>query len=264
VSEPLAVAMSGPIAQVEVTYRAPDAFRGRRAPRIGLYKGWRETMPAGWTRWVLDQHGIAYDTIHDADLRQGRLNRRFDVILFQDQGPSQILDGWRPGQLPPEFTGGVGEAGVAALNEFVRGGGRLVAIESATDFVISAFDLPVSNRVASTEPSRFYIPGSILRLEVDASHPVGRGSPEQSVAWYWPTSRAFDVHDPQVRVVARYGEGEPRLSGWVLGSDRVAGQPAIVDARVGRGSIVLFGFQPNYRGQSIATWPLLFNALEPS
>ena len=25
--------------------------------------------------------------------------------------------------------------------------------------------------------------------------------------------------------------------------------------------MILFGFQPNYRGQSIVTWPLLFNAI---
>jgi hypothetical protein len=261
VRDPIQANLSAPIPQVEVSYRAPDVLTGRRAPRVGVYKGWRETMPAGWTRWVLDQHGIAYDTIHDADLRSGNLNRRFDVILFQDQGATQILDGWGPGQLPPEFTGGIGTEGVAALRDFVQAGGRVVAVESATEFAISAFDLPVSNRVASVDRTEFYIPGSILSLDVDSSHPVGRGSPEQSIAWYWPSSRAFALHDPQVRVVARYGEGEPRLSGWVLGSEHVAGEPAIVEARVGRGSVVLFGFQPNYRGQSIATWPLLFNAI---
>ncbi len=69
------------------------------------------------------------------------------------------------------------------------------------------------------------------------------------------------MDDPRVTVVGRYGSGDPRLSGWVLGEERIAGQPALVEARIGRGSVVLFGFQPNYRAQSIATWPLLFNAL---
>ena len=50
-------------------------------------------------------------------------------------------------------------------------------------------------------------------------------------------------------------------SGWLLGPEYVSGKPAVVEASVGEGSVVLFGFQPNYRAQSVATWPMLFNAL---
>jgi hypothetical protein len=79
-------------------------------------------------------------------------------------------------------------------------------------------------------------------------------------AWYGARSRAFDTNDPAVRVLARFGNA-PLLSGWALGAEHVAGRPALVEVGVGRGSVVLFGFQPNYRGQSVATWPLLYRAL---
>jgi hypothetical protein len=52
------------------------------------------------------------------------------------------------------------------------------------------------------------------------------------------------------------------LSGWVLGHEHVAGKPALLEATIGSGSVVMFGYPPNYRGQTIATWPLLFNALD--
>jgi hypothetical protein len=39
---------------------------------------------------------------------------------------------------------------------------------------------------------------------------------------------------------------------------------ALAEATIGQGSVVLFGFQPNYRAQTVATWPLLFNAMAPA
>jgi hypothetical protein len=223
-----------------------------------------EPMPEGWTRWTLDRHGIRYDTLHDADVKRGGLARRYDVILFQDQSRESILNGFPARTMPEPYAGGLGEEGAAAIREFVREGGRLVAVEEATDFAVQALGLPVRNAVAGLRPQQFYVPGSILRLRLDGAHPLAAGLRPETVAWYWDSSRAFEAADPSVRVVARYGEGDPLLSGWILGPEHLAGKPALLEARVGRGSVVLFGFQPDYRGQSIATWPLLFNALRPA
>jgi hypothetical protein len=245
----------------DFAFTLPDALRGRRAPRIAIYKGWTETMPAGWTRWVFDQHGLAYDTLKDARLRQGNLGRSYDVILFQAQSPNSIIRGHEAGSLPDEYTGGMGEAGVAALRQFVQAGGRIVAVEQAADMVIDMFRLDVRNAVSELRPQDFYVPGSILRAELTAGHPLTRGLGATADVWYWSSSRAFAVDGDAATVVARYAGPDPAVSGWILGPQHLAGQPALVEVRVGRGSVVLFGFQPNYRAQSVATWPLLFNAL---
>jgi hypothetical protein len=245
----------------EWDFRLPASLSGEGAPRVGLYKSWQEPIPEGWTRWVFDQHGLAYDTIHDARMRSGNLERDYDVILFQSQSPSSIMDGFAPGVLPPEYTGGLGDEGVRSLTSFVRSGGRIVAVEEATDFVIEIFGLGISNAVERLPPQDFFIPGSILSVELEPGDALTEERGGSTPVWYWTSSRAFDVFDPQVEVVARFGEGNPLLSGWLLGPEHVAGKPAIVEARVGEGSVVLFGFQPDYRGQTVATWPLLFNAL---
>ena len=113
-------------------------------------------------------------------------------------------------------------------------------------------------RLASTD---FYIPGSILEVRPEPGHALNAGLPEWVGAWFSGDSRAFDVSDPSLRVTARFSGGNPLRSGWLLGPEYVAGKPAVVEASIGEGSVVLIGFQPNYRAQTVATWPMLFNAL---
>lgn len=255
VREPLSVRLSEALPDQQWQWELPENLTGRRAPRIGLYKGHQEPMIAGWTRWVFDQHELRYDTLSNEDIRRGDLNRRYDVILFQSQSPRSITDGYSAQMVPAEYAGGIGEDGKAALHDFVEQGGRIVAIEESTDLMIDLFDLPIANPVEDVRPQDFFIPGSILRLDMEGG--------DETIAWYWGESRAFDVSGDQVQVHARYGAGDPLLSGWVLGGERIAGKPALVSARVGRGDVVLFAFQPNYRSQSVATWPLLWRALVP-
>ncbi len=256
-----AVALSGPIGIPEYSFQLPAHLQGRRASRVAIYKSWQEPMPEGWTRWVFDQHKLQYDTLHDADIKSGRLERRYDAILFQTQNPASIRNGLDPSSTTPEYAGGLGAEGVAALKAFVEAGGRLVAVEQATEFVVELFQLPVKSAVEGLRNTEYYIPGSILRLDLDTTTELAAGMKKESIAWYGTPSRAFQVSDPAIRVLARYGSPDPLLSGWVLGGDKVAGKPAIVEADVGKGSVVLFGFQPNYRAQTVATFPLLFNAL---
>ena len=256
----IGVALSDPIPVPELDFRLPAHLTGSNAPRVALYKSWQEPMPEGWQRWVFDQHDMPYDTLHDADIQGGALSD-YDVLIFQAQDARSIREGFRPGQVPPEYAGGLGEDGVAAVRAFVEGGGRVVAIEEATEFVKELFALEIEDVTSSLPNTEFYIPGSILRLELDGTSELSEGMRNEVAAWYWDSSRAFAVSDPRLRVAARYGAGDPLLSGWVLGGEHVAGQPAILEGDVGEGSVVLFGFQPNYRAQTMATWPLLFNAL---
>ena len=159
------------------------------------------------------------------------------------------------------LTGGSRGLGPIIARALLRQGGRVIAVEEATDFVADLFRLDVKDATAPLADSEFYIPGSILRLELEPGTDVTEGMRSEVAAWYWQGSRAFDVRDARVKVLARYGSDDPLLSGWAIGGQSIAGKPAILEADLGPGSVVLFGFQPNYRAQSMATWPLLFNAI---
>ncbi len=256
----LEVPLSEPLGIPEFDFRLPERLSAADGPRVAMYKSWQEPMPEGWQRWVFDQHDMPYDTLHDADIQGGALSD-YDVLLFQAQGARSIAQGHGAGTVPPQYAGGLGEAGASEIKAFVEGGGRAIGVEAATDYLRDLFNLRISDLTDRLRSTDFYIPGSILRLELDPDSEVAEGMNTEVPAWYWRSSMAYAVDDPRVRVLARYGSGDPLLSGWVLGGEHVAGQPAILEASLGEGSVILFGFQPNYRAQTMATWPLLFNAI---
>jgi hypothetical protein len=245
-----------------------------RARRIGLYKSWVANIDEGWTRWIFEQYGFPYTTLVDADIRRGNLHERFDVIVLPHQSPSGILRGHtaegsrsREGPtnpVPPEYQGGIGDAGLDALKRFAEAGGTLVAVDEASDLVLERFGGVFGRIVDLTrgvERTAFYCPGSILRITTDETQPMTWGMEPESAA-YFQNSRAFETTDSSVRSIARYAPADRLLaSGWLLGADRIANRHAVIEVPYGTGRVVLFGFRPHFRAQPHATFKLLFNAL---
>ena len=180
--------------------------------------------------------------------------------------------------MPDEYTGGVGKEGVDNLKKLVEAGGTLVFLNRSSDFAIEQFDLPIRDVTKGLARKDFYIPGSILRTELDLTSPIAKGMPKESIAWF-ENGPVFEelrvtplgVNAPgdltpkgvTLNVIARY-PSDPKqilLSGWALGAEKIAGKAALVEVKIGKGKIILFGFRPQYRGQSLATYPLLFNAI---
>ena len=257
---------------VEPVSARPRALR-LRAPRVGLYQSWVASMDEGWTRFVFEKEAeIPYKTLHDADVRAGNLSARFDAIVLPDQGAGQIKDGHRDGSLPKEYTGGLGAEGVQKLKEFVEAGGTLVALDSASDFAIRELGLPVTNalgrfgRGRSSEEgeapeagaTEFYCPGALLETKAEGGSALAHGLDETTPVWF-EASPAFDLSGG--RAVLRYPHANPLLSGWLLGDAHLHGKVALAEVPLGKGRVVLFGFRPQYRAQSWATYIPFLNAL---
>ena len=254
---------------------APAGAARLRTPRVGLYKPWLASMDEGWTRFLLERYGFAPVTLDNAGLRAGKLGTRFDVIVLPDV-EKEVLAGGKPkrdeGEMRyfpeprPEYAGGLGKEGSAALKEFVEGGGTLVALASSSEYLIDELALPVRNALAHVPSSEFLCPGGLVRIELGPAHPVTFGLPE-SLPAFLDGPLAFQTAIPGAEmtrtVLASYPEQarDVLVSGWIRGEERLARNAAAVALTLGTGKVVLLGFRAQHRAQTHATFPFLFNAL---
>jgi hypothetical protein len=227
-------------------------------------------MDEGWTRWILDQYRIRYSSVGDAEIRAGSLRSNYDCIILSAQSSQQILNGLPKNRYPAEVSGGMGESGVEALKRFVEEGGTVITLNEASQFAIDKLGVPVENVLEGVAARDFYCPGSILRIKLDTSSAITRGAPllessrDESIAWV-EGALALEPTSDDARVIARFADAkELLLSGWLLGAEKIANKGAIVEVKQGKGRVVMFAFRPQYRGQSIATLPFLFNAIQTS
>ena len=236
-----------------------------KAPRIGMYSPWTGgNMDEGWTRWVLEQYDFGQTTLHNADIRAGKLREKFDAIILPDQAPRAIVEGATGQNVRPEYRGGIGDEGIAALREFVGQGGTLITLGNASGLAIERFGVPLRDLKAGLTRDQHFAPGTILNVEVDTTHPIGYGMEAATMGFYNNSpffSLAEGFASQKLSVIARYPNANVVASGWLKGEELMAGRAAVVSVEMNAGRIVLFGLRPQHRAQTHATFPLLFNAL---
>ena len=229
-----------------------------RPVRLGLYKSWAASIDEGWTRWVLEQYEFSYQNVLDQQIREGNLGGSFDVLIIPDLTENAIVKGLSENDVPPEYAGGIGKDGVQNIRQFIEEGGTLITLNSAAEFPIKQFSLTVDNRVADLDRRTFFIPGSILKVIVDNSHPIAYGY-DKKAEIFFRRSPVFSSREG--KSVLKYPAYNPLLSGWINGETFLFNQSAIVDVPFGKGKIILIGFPAQYRGQSHGTFRFLFNAI---
>lgn len=250
-----------------------------RSPRIALLDRYGGSMPSGWIRWIFDQFEIEHRVVYPRDLDTEHLSEAFDTIVLpsgmvpatlrdtapQDRAPGDDQLG-QTATIPPEFqhmVGNVSERSVRGLRTFVENGGTLIAIGTSCS-IARHFGLPIEDVLApggrSMPRNVFYVPGSLLEIQIDTSFDVATGMNENAIVMFANNS-AFRITDDQVKAIATYASPNPLRSGWILGPEHIRGQLALAEAKVGKGTIYLFAPEITFRGQSWGTFRLLFNAI---
>jgi hypothetical protein len=243
-------------------------------PKISMYhRYWGGNMDEGWTRWILEKFDIPYTSVKDGDIREGGL-KKYDVFVIPDERMGMLTHeglkkmfgrfGRPVPKYPPEYSSLPDDEVIGQIKEFVKSGGTLVAINGSCDFVIKAFDLPVINNVSELPTKEFYCPGSTLKVKINNCNPAAYGMPGEGLILNG-NSPAFSImpneRNQDYKVVARYPESRILQSGWLIGEEKLSRRVAMIDAKHGRGRIVLIGFRPQFRAETHGTYKLLFNVL---
>lgn len=227
-------------------------------PRIGVYKSYVPAVEEGWTRYVFDEYGFDYESISDGDMQQGDLHQRFDAIVLPHQHTRHLHRGHSSSYYHPDYTGGIGDKGVEQLRAFVEDGGTLVTWDSSSRYAIRYLELPIRNVLAGFTRKDFFAPGTLVRMLLDTSHPLAYGMPGKAAAMFF-NGPAFDVREG--RVIGKYPLGNPLLSGWLIGPEKLYGRTALATVPLGKGQVVLMSFRVHFRAQVRNTYKILFNSL---
>ena len=229
-------------------------------PKVALYQSFAASADEGWTRFIFDNYSMPYTTVLDADVRKGgrALRQRFDSLILPAQGPEQITRGIPEGKLFAEYTGGLGEQGRLAVRDFVEAGGTLVALGPSCDWAVNALGLRLTNVTAGLKSQEYYLPGSLMKVILDQTHPIAFGMPRETCLLA-VQSPAYDVAEGAT--VGRYAPAGVLMSGWVLGAKYIEDKACIVDVPLGQGRVVLLAPRVQFRAQTRGAYRLLFNAI---
>lgn len=227
-----------------------------KAPRVALLGGApTAALSHGWAWYLMDQRlGLQVTAIAASAVEAGALDR-FDVLVLPS-APAGALDR------------ALGDGGRAQLQQFVRRGGVLVTLDGATAWL--ARESTGLSRLRTRRDSQPQlptdVPGAVVRVAADTVSPLlaGVGDVEFPVLVDGDLALVAPRDARPGEVVAHYADAPRlRLAGylWPEAPARLAGAPWLFTERVGRGRVIAFAGDPNFRDLWRGLLPIFANAV---
>ncbi|PQA55719.1 M14 family metallopeptidase [Siphonobacter curvatus] len=257
--------------------------------RIALWDTYGGSMPSGWVRWMMEQYHFPMKLLFAQEIDGGDLNKKYDVIIFVTRAiPAVRTSGAgeyggymmrepKADEIPAEYRSTLGritpEKSIPQLKKFLENGGKVVTIGTSTNLAYH-LDLPVKNALvemtaSGTERSlpneKYFIPGSILQVNLDSTQQATWGMSNLSDV-YFDSSPVFNlapdaIAKGTVKPLAWFASNKPLRSGWAWGQSYLQGGVTAFEAPVGKGTLYAFGPEITFRAQAQGTFKLLFNQL---
>ena len=209
----------------------------------------------GWAWYTLDhQHGLPITILRTQDVAGADLAHYNSIVIPATSGEA--------------LASVLGERGTERLAQWVRDGGTLITIGSATDFARNQLDLIGLRSWYDTEEGEdvqhFTVPGAVFRAQFDQGYWMSAGYDAGEAPMLVDSDRLYLAPDAppsnRHRVVATYAD---LISGhaWPETLERISGTVAVYEERVGSGRVIAFAEDPNYRAYYRGMNRLFLNAV---
>lgn len=269
--EPQAVFTSGPYSGMAVPVnelsqplKPQQGQILEKLPRIGIYASWKPNMDEGWLRWVLDHSEIPFLTLRNEALRAGELNEIIDVLILPDLSTTLLNRGRSTPLIELPYNGGLAPEGLIALEQFVRQGGKIVAMGNSAQWLITEWKLPLRDVTTGTAAKGFLCSGSVLRGQCPAEG-IAADLPTEipimfanAKAWELLPEKDKKTH---FRSHLTFASNQLLLSGHVDRPEVIEGKTAWASGQMDQGQVHLFSFRPYYRAWTQGTFSLLMRAI---
>ncbi len=266
--------------------KRPDNSLKVQPSRIAIWDNYGGSMPSGWMRYIMEQFNYEATVIYPPDIDAGNLKSKYDVIVFvggsipayvaNATDAARVITPGPAGDIPEMYRSRIGrvtqEKSIPQLKEFLRQGGKVVTIGSATNLV-AHLELPVRNAMVEQvngeekrlPAEKYYVPGSVLQVDV-APHTAANWGLSELVDVYFDNSPVFKLNaeaiaSAQIKPLAWFSNGSPLRSGWAWGQNYLQEGIVAFESTYGKGKLLAFGPEITFRSQTHGTFKWLFNQL---
>ncbi|MDP2235882.1 MAG: M14 family metallopeptidase [Bacteroidales bacterium] len=253
-----------------------------KLPKIGLVETWFHDMDAGWTRYIFDQYGMNFQLIRPSELANG-VPAGIQVLIFPSSAKTVLLEGkygeendYYNSNYPPEFTKGLGKEGLKKIMKWVNDGGLVISWGNSTDMFeglhtieiskteTEQFRLPYKNIGSELAKKGLYSPGTLMNIKLIENHPLSFGMPSHTKIFSRGTpvfTTSVPSFDMDRRIIGSYTKSNIVASGFAQKDELLEDKAVMIWLKKGKGQLVLYGFNPQFRSNTHGTYKLLFNAL---
>lgn len=234
-----------------------------RRKKIGLLKKsatWNEEE--GYTRSLLKMYHFDYRIILDKEIRESGIPDDIDVIILPGDSEADLKSGDSiPVGRPPEFQSGLGTAGAEYMREFAKRGGLIIAWEKSCVYVRDILSLEITDTASRLSAREYSTYGSQIYAKLKKDK-LTFGMPESFTLTH-SSGPALIPRDfvGKTEVIARIADKNILANGHIVGEKHIEGTPCILRTHYGKGEVLLYTFNPEFRAQQDGTFKLLFNAL---
>lgn len=265
----------------EASNSLPKQNKKIKLLRIALWDTYGGSMPSGWLRFLMEKYHYNFEVIYAPDIDKGNLNAKYDVIIFPGNSIPRFnsnpnassyygrMPAEAPENIPSPFKERWGrlteQKSIPVLKSFLENGGKIVTIGSSSDLA-EHLELGVENHLVDAQHkalkrTEFYTPGSVLTAKV-AKGSASTWGYNDEIDIYYSNDNLYKIKNTNIKPLMWFDSEKVLKSGWSWGQKYLKDGVIAFEAPVGKGKLVSFGNDINFRAQTHGTFKLLFNQLQ--